>query len=227
MNIIDVAKSYIGADEGSAKHHEIIDGYNSITNGYKMTYFDPWCAAFVSYCAKKAGVKAPVEVNTEAIRGQVKSTATPKPGYYAFFDWNGDGVSDHIGIVEKVEGNTVYVISGNYSDSVMRTTHKVSDILCYGVVGDGSCSEEDDIICYKTEKLYFPDVRYGTKNEFVSVCQGLLVARGFDVGRYGIDGDFGNDTLNALKQFQKEAGLYNTAVCDKYTWSALLNREVK
>ena len=44
--------------------------------------------------------------------------STPKSGMIIFFDWpdeNGvqDGSSDHVGIVEKVEGGRVYTIEDN------------------------------------------------------------------------------------------------------------------
>ena len=39
------------------------------------------------------------------------------------------------------------------------------------------------------------------------MLQNRLVELGYSVGRYGIDGSFGNDTLNAVKQFQRDRGL--------------------
>lgn len=37
----------------------------------------------------------------------------PKTGDIIFFDWEGDGHSDHVGIVERCENNVVYTIEGN------------------------------------------------------------------------------------------------------------------
>ena len=223
MSIIDIAKSYLGTTEGSSKHREIIDEYNKIKHagGYAMTYSDPWCAAFASLCAYKAGVRAPIEVNTEAIRGQVKVTSSSRPGYFAFFDWNGDGLSDHIGIVESVSGNTVSVISGNYSNQVKRSQHNVNEILCFGVIGDGEDILEPVAQNNTTDDIEYKTVLNGSVDPFVFVCQGLLVIRGFDVGRYGIDGEFGNDTEAALIAFQKKAGLTADGVCGSNTWEKL------
>ena len=57
------------------------------------------------------------------------------------YDWQdsgkGDntGRADHIGIVEKVSGNTITIIEGNYKQSVKRRTMKVNGryIRGYGV----------------------------------------------------------------------------------------------
>jgi surface antigen len=41
---------------------------------------------------------------------------TPKVGDVVFYDWQGDGVSDHVGIVEKVNPNgSIVAIEGNTS----------------------------------------------------------------------------------------------------------------
>ena len=52
-------------------------------------------------------------------------SATPSPGMIIFYDWdspNGesgsqDGLSDHTGIVEKVENGSVYTVEGNSGDA--------------------------------------------------------------------------------------------------------------
>ena len=37
----------------------------------------------------------------------------PSTGSLVFFDWDGDGISDHVGIVEKCEGGIIYTVEGN------------------------------------------------------------------------------------------------------------------
>lgn len=51
--------------------------------------------------------------------------------------------------------------------------------------------------------LSFRYLSYGCKGEDVRTWQRLLMAAGFDLGRYGADGDFGTDTLNATKAYQR------------------------
>jgi len=45
---------------------------------------------------------------------------TPTPGDIILFEWNGDGTPQHVGIVERVVGNTVCTDEGNSSDTVRR-----------------------------------------------------------------------------------------------------------
>lgn len=66
----------------------------------------------------------------------VDRSATPEPGWIIFFDWGGDGVSDHVGIVEYCDGGIVYTIEGNADDACMQLAYSVgsSKIMGYGVI---------------------------------------------------------------------------------------------
>jgi cell wall-associated NlpC family hydrolase len=59
----------------------------------------------------------------------------PVTGDLIFFDWDGDGSSDHVGIVAYVEGGTVHTIEGNTSDSVARRSYGLDSVkvMGYGV----------------------------------------------------------------------------------------------
>ena len=61
---------------------------------------------------------------------------SPAPGTLIFFDWNGDGTSDHVGIVEKTEGSTVYTVEGNSSDAVNQRSYDINNgtIMGYGIL---------------------------------------------------------------------------------------------
>lgn len=113
-----------------------------------------WCACFVSWCAdqcgyietgvipKYAGCVNGVEWFRE--RGQwMDGSEVPSPGMIIFYDWdspNGesgpqDGLSDHTGIVEKVENGIVYTIEGNSGNSCRERQYTVGyyEILGYGI----------------------------------------------------------------------------------------------
>lgn len=56
-------------------------------------------------------------------------------GDIIFFDWEGDNVADHTGIVEKTENGTVYTIEGNTSGDVCKqNSYNINSevILGYG-----------------------------------------------------------------------------------------------
>ncbi len=109
-----------------------------------------WCACFVSWCADQCGYidKGIIPkfagcgdgVDGFKAKGQwLNGSATPAPGNIIFFDWPDeygiqDGNSDHVGIVEKVEGGRVYTIEGNSGDACERNSYPVGNykILGYG-----------------------------------------------------------------------------------------------
>lgn len=105
-----------------------------------------WCATFVSYVADKAGLIADGKVPKHAScamgvswfneRGKYKprsSGYTPQAGDIIYFDWSGGGTGgDHVGLVEKVEGNTVHTIEGNSGDALARRTYSLSDSVISG-----------------------------------------------------------------------------------------------
>ena len=56
----------------------------------------------------------------------------PSAGHIIFFDWEGDGVTDHVGIVERVENGTVYTVEGNSGDSVRQNSYPIGSNVIYG-----------------------------------------------------------------------------------------------
>ena len=144
-NVVTLAQSWVGKKESDGTHKSIIDIYNTYKphpRGYKMTYTDPWCATFVSAIAIKLGYTSimPVECSCNKMIELYKKLGcwvenenrTPKSGDIIFYDWEdngtGDnkGVSDHVGIVEKVANNKITIIEGNYSHAVKRRTLNVN-----------------------------------------------------------------------------------------------------
>lgn len=121
---------------------------------YGFSHRVEWCACFVSWCAnecgyidigvipKYAGCVNGVDWFRE--RGQwADNDIEPVPGMIIFFDWdnpNGssgpqDGLSDHTGIVERVENGIVYTVEGNSGDSCRENHYPVGyyEILGYGI----------------------------------------------------------------------------------------------
>ena len=105
-----------------------------------------WCACFVSWCADQCGYIESGLVpkfagcvdgaNWFKSNGKWQSrTYEPKAGDIIFFDWEGDGTTDHVGIVEKCENGTVYTVEGNSSDACKQRQYAVgsSNIYGYGI----------------------------------------------------------------------------------------------
>lgn len=140
---VSVMQGWVGYSEANGKYRQIIDLYNSykpLARGYKLKYSDEWCDGTISAAAIKAGAVDIIgtEVGCEEHVKIFKRKGiwiedgriTPKKGDIILFNWDdnsqpNDGYSDHIGVVEKVSGNTITTIEGNKSRAVGRRTLKV------------------------------------------------------------------------------------------------------
>ena len=59
QKVVEAARAWLGLRESDGSFRQIIDVYNTITplpRGYRMTYSDAWCAAFVSAVAQRCGL---------------------------------------------------------------------------------------------------------------------------------------------------------------------------
>lgn len=70
-----------------------------------------------------------------------------------------------------------------------------------------------------------PTLQKGTKGDAVVTLQQRLLSHGIQLPKYGADGDFGTETLIAVKQFQGLNGLLVDGIVGAATWSALLKDE--
>lgn len=133
--MLDIAAKEVGvsAPNGDDKY---IKWYNSVyKSGFGMS--TPWCCIFVSWVANQAGVPTSIikhfasctqMTNWFRNQGLFKSypAYTPKVGDIIMYDWDKSGDSDHVGFVEKVSGNIVTTIEGNYSSKVVRRNVNLS-----------------------------------------------------------------------------------------------------
>lgn len=121
---------YIGGYEGHP-------GWNQYT---------PWCACFLSWGADqmKASIDgnpprfAKVDDGMKLFRDDQwrDRGATPIPGDYVFFDWDGDRDPDHVGAVLCVKDGYLYTIEGNSGGKVAVNRYPLSNkrIVGYGVL---------------------------------------------------------------------------------------------
>ena len=66
-----------------------------------------------------------------------------------------------------------------------------------------------------------PMLRKGSKGEYVTLLQTKLLMLGYDLGKYGADGDFGSKTNEAVWKFQIDHGLKADGIVGPATWAAL------
>lgn len=139
---------------------EIIGGSGYFSEWYIGDYaknpgwnqYTPWCACFLSWAADQMKNFidgdpprfANVDTGMEGFQKSGKwrdSSATPIPGDYVFFDWDGDSDPDHVGAVLCVdEDGYLYTIEGNSGGRVAVNRYPLSNpsadprIMGYGVL---------------------------------------------------------------------------------------------
>lgn len=134
FKVVDTARLFIGATQGSADHKLIVDTYNNhrpLARGYKLRATDAWCAAFVSSVAIMTDMTdiIPTEVGAHEQLQKFRDMGAfeesdkyfPKVGDIIYYDWDDSGYgdnkgrADHVGIVEALGTYSFTVIEGNMS----------------------------------------------------------------------------------------------------------------
>jgi len=251
-NVIEIARSYLGTTEGSNSHGEIIAYYNKAryASAYKMTMADPWCAAFVVACFAKAGLSGiiPCVASCDQMiscfkkwgRYGTPSNVTVSRGSILFYDWNNDGGSDHVGIVANNNMGILQVVEGNKSDAVGYRTIRISDPCIVGVGMPNYAIEESQstdqpaitpinqytdwymMFSYTDRKTIYglPLLQRGSRGVYVRILQLLL--RYMGAMEISIDGDFGNETHDAVIKWQNMHNLEIDGVVGRQTWASML-----
>lgn len=245
QKFVDMAIAYVGVVEGDSRHREIVDIYNSLVplpQGYKLKYTDSWCAAFVSVIAKKCGLLDLIPVECSCYRQitlwqklgrwQERDDYTPKVGDIAYYDWDDNGVgdnkgiSDHVGIVVSVAGNGIKVIEGNYSNAVKYRVISINNryIRGYGLP-DFTSRATSNVVDTSSKGVFTMQLKTlskGSKGEQVRALQFLLIGRGHALPKFGADGDYGDETVKAVKVFQASKNIAVDGIAGKDTFGKLL-----
>ena len=120
-----------------------IDGGLKFCEWYGYPYRVEWCAIFVSWVADQCGyidagvipkfAYCPEGANWFMANGQWQGRDyIPAPGDIIFFDWENDGIADHVGIVEFVENDMIYTIEGNVGESCVENRYYLYSSPVYG-----------------------------------------------------------------------------------------------
>ena len=133
LHLVETAEQWLGYNEQSGSHKEIIDLYNAfepLAQGYTVQYDDQWCATFVSAAAIESELTDIIPTRQIELFQQLDSWEEaddymPLPGDIIYYcrsntDMIKDctGWSDHVGIVVGTNGNKIKVLEGNYGDAV-------------------------------------------------------------------------------------------------------------
>ena len=160
-DLVNVARSQLGYHEGdntSQLHGESSGSRNYTEYGYWYgtqvqgnsggSYY-AWCAYFISWCARQAGIPTSIISNASyACAGSdngdfknldyyARGSYTPKVGDLVFFCWEGNSSCwDHVEIVIGVSSSEVTTLGGNTSNNNVKSRKwslSNSNIRGYGV----------------------------------------------------------------------------------------------
>ena len=154
------------------------------------------CSALVRVCIAYAGITSiPSDFRTINMPAYLTKTG-------AFVEMKGSKYQNqslYLGrgdiLVTKVHGHTVVVLSdgSRFEGSVPTREYALGERI----------------------------LRYGCEGQDVKTMQEILLALGYDLGRYGTDGDFGDCTELAVKAFQTDVHLTVDGECGPRTLAAL------
>lgn len=209
-----------------------------LENGAAMTY------------QKIGGGSAACRTSAQFFKDNGAFTQNPEPGDVIFFYVSG-GIN-HQGIVIRVANNIVTTIEGNSSDMVAQRTYQfgASNIAGYGrpkwsvvaatpvssigtitsptietptiqtpTTSNESSSEVTD---ERLIEAKLPVLQNGMGGNAVAALQGILYYQKYNLGVWGVDGDFGVATRAAVRNFQTRNGLSPDGIVGEATWTKLL-----
>ena len=160
---------------------------------------------YMKWCVNKGELK----------KGKRTDKGTLKPGT-AVFHWNGSKYS-HVGLYV---GDGTVIEAASTQKGVITAKVTATQWTHWGEL-KGVTYDSTQPATSTVPADDWPTLRQGNKNKYVSELQTMLVKLGYDVGSYGIDGDFGKATLAAVKSFQSDNRLSTDGIVGPATWSAL------
>lgn len=174
---------------------------------YKVSIAHGSNTIWKSYCSAKGNLRDGRRTDGKSLR----------PGTAVFTDKNGD--KTHIGLY--IGGSKVIEAQGTDA-GVCMSNIGASKWKCWGELKNIDYGEDTG---FPVDTSWRPTIRRGNKGKDVTEAQTILKSLGYDLGSYGVDGDFGSATERAVKAFQKDHGLTQDGVIGPMTWDALQKAE--
>ncbi len=145
MNEREALVSAALGEKGTVGGEKYVAWYNGVM-GVHLSLKAAWCAIFVSWCARQAGIdlqRLPSFASCTAGRSRFRqmgiwkersSGYVPRRGDLILFDWDADtSMAEHVGIVTGANKSYVYTVEGNSGNTVRekRYSRNSSCVLGY------------------------------------------------------------------------------------------------
>lgn len=134
MSLIDVAISqYLVKEFAGSRHNpDVLKYFDDIGHQYVDDDETPWCAAFLNWCAQKAGLEGSGKLTARSFLETGQEVNDPKTGDVCVLH-RGDpnGWKGHAGIFITEKDDMVYLLGGNQGDTVCIAPFAKSRVLGY------------------------------------------------------------------------------------------------
>lgn len=128
-NWLQIAENEIGVKEiKGAKHNDRVLEYHQ-TTGKFGTDEVPWCASFVNWVHKQAGISSTGSALAMSYKNWGKKVDKPAYGAVAVFSHGGG--KGHVGFVVGKQGSNILVLGGNQSNQVKISSYSTGKIVAY------------------------------------------------------------------------------------------------
>lgn len=240
-SVITKAKSFLGTKESPVNSNNVI--FNTDYYGKKVSGSDyPWCCTFVWDVFRMCNAselfydgKKTARCQTVYEWGKEKkltvSKGNGKKGDLIIFDWNGNGVAQHIGFIlsknpdntyNTIEGNTAVGSDSNGGEVMQRKRAQSSILAIVRPKYKSSSSDQSDVVTdIKKANPYSVPVKNVKKGQTGNAVRWVQ----WELNEFGakltVDGDFGPKTLAAVKLFQKSKKLVVDGIVGIKTKAAL------
>ncbi len=229
--LVSVALAEEGYTEGANNYSKYGEWYyNNVSKNADYAHL-AWCATFISWCARQAGIPTSIIKNnawagsmgsskrTGNFGGQYypKGSITPQKGDIVYYGW-GSSTSEHVEIVISTSGNTFTSIGGNTGGGTKVYIHRnysftSSDVVGYerpNYSGSANLPANDDELGIPYPRPQVSSTVWLGKNgitsgDYVRWLQTALNKA--DNAGLAVDGAFGSGTTTAVKNFQAKHGL--------------------
>jgi hypothetical protein len=170
------------------------------------------CAQLTRYAAKAAGLTLPSGASSQWKKGDwaQQGTIDTLPRDQVCFVYMERADSNPMGHTGVYLGDGMTVDARGHSSGVVHQALKDKAWTHWAVLRGQDGAVET-----------LPTLRQGSTGESVKHAQTLLSGLGYDIGSTGADGIFGAKTAQAVKAFQRDAGLNADGVIGAETWTAL------